>query len=185
MKDIKDLTIPENVYVEEFDINVRPYLLVEDIINIGNTMVECSDIETQKLVLMMNVLGLCTDIPKEKLTMTENEENEDFLGFDLIILSGLWDAVEGLVFNIDDVWDYVDDKENILKIFGNFIENTLDGGIAALIEAGVEWVNNMPKGDEWTQLVDELPEKLKDILVTVNESDNADILKSLGEMGKK
>ena len=186
MKNIDELKIPAEVYIKDYDVNVRPYLLVEDIYNIGNMMLACEDLQAQKLVLMINVLRQCTDIPEEYLTLpTEDDEaeepNDKFMGFDTMILTGLWKAVEEQVFNVDEVWEYVGDAEAINKIVGRFLEGTVADALGEFNHTIDKFQKKMPKSTQWEKIVADLPNQLKEVIDLTSNSENSEILK--GAMG--
>ena len=52
---MKELKAPENVKIKEFDIEVRPYLLSQDIMDIGESMLKFDNRVEQDLCLMVGV----------------------------------------------------------------------------------------------------------------------------------
>ena len=141
MKDITKLKIPDKVIVEEFDICVRPYLYLDDIIEIGEAMLGCDNIITQDAVMTLEVLDRCTNIDKELITIPSEEDSEEdkFMGFDLIYLSGLKDAVFNKIQNINDVWAYVDSKSDVSAAMAHFIRNDLTVAMDKVTEILQRW----------------------------------------------
>lgn len=187
MKDIKNLTIPQNVYLEEFDINVRPYLGVAEIEAIGEDMLKYPNELLQELRLIINVLNLCTDIPKEYLIILNEDEteNEDFLGFDLIIQSGLWGAVETeMVSSIEKVWEYVWDLENKDKAIARFVAFELPKMSDKFFGILEGWAKKLPRGKQWNDLITNLPNQLKEVLNTMKDDGNAEIIANAMKMNE-
>ena len=164
---MKELTMPKEVYLEDFDIHVRPYLTAEEIISIGSLMVEANNYTEQELVLMVNVLAECTDVPEEVI----NGDN-----LDLLIHSGLWNAVTNVVDNLYEVWDYVSHEENMHVSISRFLNTTLPNMLD-------KYIDRLPKEEEWNEVIDKLPKSLNDILELAKEDGNADIIRGAMKMG--
>lgn len=187
MKDIKELTVPQEIYIEEFDIKVRPFLTYAEIEAIGEEMLACPNELLQNLSLMLNVLKCCTDIPKEYITMINEDKtnNEQFLGFDLIVLSGLWGAVEKCMYkSTSQVWDYVYDLENKDRAIARFVNQTLPEYLDKALEIFEGWEKKLPKGKQWNELISNLPNQLKEALNVMKDDGNAEIIQGAMAMNK-
>lgn len=164
---MKELTMPNEVYIEEFDIKVRPYLTSDEVIAIGQLMVESANYIEQELVLMVNTLIACTDIP---------EEDIQDMDIDLMICSGLWDAVSRRIINVSSPWDYVFHEEDMSIAVAKFLNQTLPN----MFE---QYMNKLPQDDEWNEVIDKLPKSLNDILEIAKKDGNADIIRGALKMG--
>ena len=188
MISVDKMKVPEEKYIEEFDIKVRPYLLIDEIYDIGEKMLACDSTITQKCVMILSVLDYTTNIPKCYIEMANDEEDEDdtnkFLGFDLIILSGLWDAVEKSIVNIYELYDYVANAEDMSRTLSAFIRNDLTNGVNRIVEVVDKLEKKMPKGKQLSDLIDNIPKSLKEALDTIKEDGNAEIIDYATKMAK-
>lgn len=186
MKDITKLKIPDKVIVEEFDICVRPYLYLDDIIEIGEAMLGCDNVVTQDAVMTLEVLDRCTDIDKELITIPSEEDSEEdeFIGFDLIYLSGLKDAVFNKIQNINEVWAYVDSKSDVSAAMAHFIRNDLTVAMDRITEILQKWEKKMPKGKQWNEIMTSLPDNLSKALTTIKDDGNAEIINNAMKMSR-
>ena len=165
---MKELTMPKEVYLEEFGVNVRPYLTSDDIVAIGQLMVEAENYTQQELTLIVNTLIQCTDITEEEI----QDAN-----LDLIIQSGLWKAVEQNIVNTYKVWEYVYHEEDVNISVAKFLNVTLP----TLID---EYIDRLPQEGEWGEVMDKLPKSLNDVLKIAKEDGNADIIRGALRMGE-
>ena len=181
---VEEFKIPQDVYDEQFDIHIRPYLTTEDIIEIAKKMLLCDSELMQRYSLIVDVLRACTDIDDEYLYWgTEEDEEDKFLGWDLIIQSGLWGVVEKWVYNdIQHIWDYVLDKEDSSKAIARFVNQDLTEALNKAIEILEKWEKKMPRGKQWNEIMTALPNNLKDILTTIKEDGNAEIINNAMKM---
>ena len=165
--------------LEEYQIYVRPYLTVDDIISIGEMMCACDNTITQECVLMLEVLDKCTDIPKEYITIQTDEDAEDkFMGFDLMKLSGLWQNVADEIINLDDVYEYVASKLNVGNAIAGFINESLEPLLDRMVSMLEKYEKKMPKAKEWKNILGDIPK----VLDVVKEDGNADIIKGAIKM---
>lgn len=162
-----ELTMPNEIYLEDFDVRVRPYLTAEEVISIGTLMVDANNRTEQELILMVNVLMVCTDIPEDVL----NGENVD-----LLFHSGLWRTVAEKVSGIYQVWDYVYYEQDMDRAVAKFLNTTLPNMLD-------KYIDRLPKDDEWNEVIDKLPKSLNEILELAKEDGNADIIRGALKMG--
>ena len=165
---MKELTMPKEVYLEEFDIHVKPYIPVDKVVAIGQLMVEAENYTQQELTLMVNVLVECTDIPADEI-----EE----MDVDVMRHSGLWKAVQREISNVYDIWDYVSHEEDAYIAVAKFLNITFP----VLVD---KYIDRLPKEDEWSEVIDKLPKSLSDILEVAKEDGNADIIRGALKMGE-
>lgn len=103
---MKELKKPENVYLEEYDISVKPYLSYDEIqviLNAVDKFDKWSERQTNIDVLM---LYFCTDIGKDKI-----EE----IGHETLLASGLINAVRWNIDNINEVYDGIAYNDSISR----------------------------------------------------------------------
>ena len=112
MKEIKG---NQTVYLEDYDITVNKYLTYAQIQQIANAVVAASANEAndtwanRETNIDMLVLYHATDIGKEKL-----EE----IGHDVLLTSGLIDAVRYRIenlYNVDDAIDYIENNQRAIS----------------------------------------------------------------------
>ena len=112
---MKKLTMPKEIYFEEYDLRVRPYLTLEEVVSIGELVVQADNPIEQEMTIAMNTLICCTELTADDFQMPEVEDAEDeaedvdvdILDIGEIILSGMWEEVKREIINITMVYDYV------------------------------------------------------------------------------
>ena len=125
MKEIKG---NQTVYLEDYGITVNKYLTYAQIQQIANAVVEASANDSEdtwanrETNIDMLVLYHATDIGKEKL-----EE----IGHDVLLTSGLIDAVRYRIenlYSVDDAIDYIENNQRainkLLKSLPKVLEET-------------------------------------------------------------
>ena len=133
MKEIKG---NQTVYLEDYDITVNKYLTYAQIQQIANAVVEASVNDSddtwanRETNIDMLMLYHATDIGKEKL-----EE----IGHDVLLTSGLIDAVRYRIenlYSVDDAIDYIENNQRainkLLKSLPKVLEETK--GLQALMK---------------------------------------------------
>ena len=117
MKEIKG---NQTVYLEDYDITVNKYLTYAQIQQIANAVVEASANDSEdtwanrETNIDMLILYHATDIGKEKL-----EE----IGHDVLLTSGLIDAVRYRIENIYSVNDAIDYIENNQRAINKLLKS--------------------------------------------------------------
>ena len=91
---MKEIKIKDKVYLEEFDIEVNPYLTYSQIQQIVKAMKAQEDWATRQQNMDLLILFHATNLTKEQI-----EE----VGHDVLLQSGLIDAVYEQIVNIDDI----------------------------------------------------------------------------------
>lgn len=92
---MKELKKPENVYLEKYDISVKPYLSYDEIQVILNAVEQFDMWSERQTNIDVLMLYFCTDIGKDKI-----EE----IGHELLLSSGLIDDVRREVLNMNEVY---------------------------------------------------------------------------------
>ena len=110
MKEIKAM---DKVYLEEFDVYVNPYLTYAQIQAIVNGVKSLDSWAEREQNIDMCVLAFATDIPTEKM-----EE----LGHDVLLQSGLINAVCGEIKNLFSVYEAIEYTESTKRALAQIIK---------------------------------------------------------------
>lgn len=117
MKDISKLT---PIYLEKYDIEVNPYLTYSQIQQIVNTVIGSDSWAERNQIVDLLVLTHATNMTVQEI---------EHYGHDLLLTSGLIDAVCGEVVNLSEVYKAIEYTEStaralaqILKELPNLIE---------------------------------------------------------------
>lgn len=117
MKDISKLT---PIYLEKYDIEVNPYLTYSQIQQIVNAVIGSDSWAERNQIIDLLVLKHATNITTQEI---------EHYGHDLLLTSGLIDAVCGEVVNLSEVYKAIEYTEStaralaqILKELPNLIE---------------------------------------------------------------
>lgn len=179
---MKKLTMPKEVYFEEYDLHVRPYLTLEEVVNIGGLVVQADNPIEQEMTIAMNTLICCTELTVDDFQMSEVEDAEDVdvdvLDIGEIILSGMWEEIKREIINITMVYDYVKYFESPQIAIAKFLNQTLP-------EMLDKYVDRLPKDGEWEEVIEKLPKSLNEVLELAKEDGNADIIRGALKMGEE
>ena len=179
---MKKLTMPKEVYFEEYDLHVRPYLTLEEVVSIGELVVQAANPIEQEMTIAMNTLICCTELTVDDFQMSEVEDAEDVdvdvLDIGEIILSGMWDEIKREIINITMVYDYVKYFESPQIAIAKFLNQTLP----AMLD---KYVDRLPKDGEWEEVIEKLPKSLNEVLELAKEDGNADIIRGALKMGEE
>lgn len=183
---MKKLTMPKEIYFEEYDLRVRPYLTLEEVVSIGELVVQADNPIEQEMTIAMNTLICCTELTADDFQMPEVEDAEDeaedvdvdILDIGEIILSGMWGEVKREIINITMVYDYVKYFESPQIAIAKFLNKTLP-------EMLDKYVDKLPKGGEWEEVIEKLPKSLNEVLELAKEDGNADIIRGALKMGEE
>ena len=179
---MKELRMPKEMYFEEYDLHVRPYLTLEEIMSIGELVVQADNPIEQEMTIAMNVLICCTELTAEDFQAPELEDEEeanaDVLDIGDIMISGMWDAIKYEIANISMIYDYVRYFESpqiaIAKCLNKTLPEMLD-----------KYVDRLPKDGEWEEVIEKLPKSLNEVLELAKEDGNADIIRGAFKMGEE
>lgn len=172
---MKELTMPRDVYLEEYDLNVRPYLTMEEIMSIGNLAVQTDNVVEQEMTIAMNVLICCTNLNIEDFQQTD--DSIDVLDISDLMIAGVWESVKKEVVNITLVYDYVDYFQSTQIAIAKFLNTTLPNMVD-------KYVDRLPKDGEWEKVIEKLPNSLNEVLELAKEDGNADIIRGALKMGE-
>lgn len=179
---MKKLTMPKEVYFEEYDLHVRPYLTLEEVVNIGELVVQADNPIEQEMTIAMNALICCTELTVDDFQMPEVEDAEDVdvdvLDIGEIMLCGAWGAIKQTIVNIDMVYDYVKYFESPQIAITRFLNQTLPSMLD-------KYVDRLPKDGEWEEVIEKLPKSLNEVLELAKEDGNADIIRGALKMGEE
>lgn len=178
---MKELTMPKELYFEEYDLHVRPYLTLEEAMSIGELVVQADNPIEQEMTIAMNVLVCCTDLNAEDFQVPETDDEDvdtDILDIGEIMLSGMWEDIKKEITNINMVYDYVKYFESPQISIAKFLNKTLP-------EMLDKYVDRLPKDGEWEEVIDRLPKSLNEVLELAKEDGNADIIRGALKMGEE
>ena len=183
---MKEIKMPKEMYFEEYDLYVRPYLTLEEVISIGELVVQADNPIEQEMTIAMNTLICCTKLTAEDFQAPEAEDEEgavedvdvDILDIGDIIISGMWDAIKSEIANISMVYDYVRYFESPQIAIAKFLNQTLPNMLD-------RYVDKLPKDDEWEEVIEKLPKSLNEVLELAKEDGNADIIRGALKMGEE
>ena len=182
---MKELKMPKEMYFEEYDLHVRPYLTLEEVVSIGELVVQADNPIEQEMTIAMNTLICCTELTTEDFQAPESEGEEDSESVDVdvldigdIMISGMWDTIKSEIANISMVYDYVRYFESPQIAIAKFLNQTLPNMLD-------KYVDRLPKDGEWEEVIEKLPKSLNEVLELAKEDGNADIIRGAFKMGEE
>ena len=179
---MKELRMPKEMYFEEYDLHVRPYLTLEEVVSIGELVVQADNPIEQEMTIAMNTLICCTKLTAEDFQAPEAEGEEDadidILDIGEIMISGMWGAIKDEIANISMVYDYVRYFESPQIAIAKFLNQTLPNMLD-------KYVDKLPKDGEWEEVIEKLPKSLNEVLELAKEDGNADIIRGALKMGEE
>ena len=179
---MKELKMPKEIYFEEYDLHVRPYLTLEEVVSIGELVVQADNPVEQEMTIAMNTLICCTKLTAEDFQAPESEDEEeasaDVLDIGDIMISGMWDEIKFEIDNISMVYDYARYFESPKIAIAKFLNQTLPNMLD-------KYVDRLPKDGEWEKVIEKLPKSLNEVLELAKEDGNADIIRGAFKMGEE
>ena len=179
---MKEIKMPKEMYFEEYDLYVRPYLTLEEVVSIGELVVQADNPIEQEMTIAMNTLICCTELTAEDFQAPEAEGEEDadidVLDIGEIMISGMWGAIKDEIANISMVYDYVRYFESPQIAIAKFLNQTLPNMLD-------KYVDKLPKDGEWEEVIEKLPKSLNEVLELAKEDGNADIIRGALKMGEE
>lgn len=166
---MKELEMPKELYLEKYDLHIRPYLTCEEIISIGELAIQAENPIEQEMTIALNVLVCCTDL-------TTDEARE--LDLDVVLYSGLWNEMLEIIKNITSLYDYIAYFESANIAIARFLNRTIPN-------MAQEYIDKLPKDGEWEKVIEKLPTSLNQVLEVAKEDGNADIIRGALKMGEK
>lgn len=118
---MKELVNKEKIYLEDYEVNVNPYLTFNQIDTIVNAILEEDNFLGRQMVKDMYIIKFATDIE-----MTEEVTSDEY---DKYILSGLLDEIKPNIINlylVDKLVNKADSIEISVKKSLNSLETTID-----------------------------------------------------------
>lgn len=138
---MKELKKPENIYLKEYDVTLRPYLTLQEQQAITDLMMDSDDMFDRKIRLISGVIEFCTDITDD-LDVDIND----------VIASGLWHEIEDKMFDyITDIEIAVEKYDSISWVFSKLCDS-LTENINKLAES-------LPTEDKFLEVAKTLMEK--------------------------
>ena len=182
---MKELKMPKEMYFEEYDLHVRPYLTLEEVVSIGELVVQADNPIEQEMTIAMNTLICCTELTTEDFQAPEVDGEEDSESVDVdvldigeIMISGMWGTIKSEIANISMVYDYVRYFESPQIAIAKFLNQTLPNMLD-------KYVDRLPKDGEWEDVIEKLPKSLNEVLELAKEDGNADIIRGAFKMGEE
>ena len=179
---MKEIKMPKEMYFEEYDLYVRPYLTLEEVVSIGELVVQADNPIEQEMTIAMNTLICCTELTAEDFQAPEaegeEEANVDVLDIGDIMISGMWDEIKFEIDNISMVYDYARYFESPKIAIAKFLNQTLPNMLD-------KYVDKLPKDGEWEKVIEKLPKSLNEVLELAKEDGNADIIRGAFKMGEE
>ena len=179
---MKEIKMPKEMYFEEYDLYVRPYLTLEEVVSIGELVAQADNPIEQEMTIAMNTLICCTKLTAEDFQAPEAEGEEDadidVLDIGEIMISGMWGAIKDEIANISMVYDYVRYFESPQIAIAKFLNQTLPNMLD-------KYVDKLPKDGEWEEVIEKLPKSLNEVLELAKEDGNADIIRGALKMGEE
>ena len=173
---IENINRPEIIYNEEFDINIRPYLKVEEIKEIANGALRFDNAIEQEVAIAVSVILACTN--------ANDDGAIDDMEIDDIMWGGLWAVVSEAVKNLDAIAVCMRYQENAGIAIAKFLNNTAPKFLESLDKDLNKYIKRLPKGAGWDDFMKEAPKMLADILAQVEADGNADIIRGAAKMGE-
>lgn len=134
------LIMPNDIYLKDYDIYVKPYLTMDDISIIGNKMIAAEDYCDMIIKKDCAILEACVIEP------TQLNDIE----YDLIKHSGLMDAIYGCIINLDELDNYVKVSTSTSVLLGSFLKEATE-----MISKAVD---NMSDSNQIAELIDKANE---------------------------
>lgn len=138
---MKELKKPENIYLKEYDVTLRPYLTLQEQQAITGLMMDSDDMFDRKIRLISGIIEFCTDITDD-LDVDIND----------VIASGLWYEIE------DKMYDYIADIKIAVEKY-----DSMSWVFSKLCDSLTENINklaeSLPTEDKFLEVAKTLMEK--------------------------
>lgn len=112
---MKELQKPERIYIEEFDIYVKPRLSDAEIQQIANNVIKFKTWAEREKTMNLMMFIYATEI--------SDEDEINALDYDLMNECGVFSAVWSTVHNAYSILDAIDFSESILLALSQIAEN--------------------------------------------------------------
>lgn len=112
---MKELQKPERIYIEEFDIYVKPRLSDAEIQQIANNVIKFKTWAEREKTMNLMMFIYATEI--------SDEDEINALDYDLMNECGVFSAVWSTIHNAHSILDAIDFSESILLALSQIAEN--------------------------------------------------------------
>lgn len=131
MKELKPI---DNIYLEKYGVLVTPYLTDVQILVAGEALLGIDGYVERQICLASSILQFCTDLTEEEIKGME---------YNLLVSSGLLQAVSERIINLDLVEKYVADQESV--------ERQLKDSIAKVTQTLETLADNISNNEQLTK----------------------------------
>lgn len=104
--------LPANVHIDEFDVDVRPYLTLEEVATIAEAMMKAEDWCQMEIAFNYGILTNCV----------VNAEELNGIDYEVLKHSGFINAVVARISNDYDIYDYIKAKTSNTAMLGEFLK---------------------------------------------------------------
>lgn len=98
------IKFPENIHNDKFDIDIRPYLTVQEIDTIAQLMLKCDDYLGREIARDTALLQYCVV-----------DEDFDGMSYDELKACGLIGWIHNALYDYDTCVDYIEEIDNAVK----------------------------------------------------------------------
>lgn len=109
------LQYPEKVHLEKYDVDVKPYLTLEEIGVCINAMTQCDSYLSKVAAFDGCLLNFCV-----------SDIELDGTQYDVMLASGFMEAVRNTVKDVDYVWQCVAHEESVARSANEFIKELVN-----------------------------------------------------------
>lgn len=150
VRKIAELKRPANIYLEDLEIEIIPFLTWEVIKYIGDVLIQLDDTyDVREVSKHALILKFCTDLTDEEISE---------LDFETLWANGYIDEIESHIRNIDKIDEYIEHETNPNKEMCKLLKE-----LEKLIESGkkVNWKKILKQAEKASKmnLSDELLKK--------------------------
>lgn len=150
VRKIAELKRPANIYLEDLEIEIIPFLTWEVIKYIGDVLIQLDDTyDVREVFKHALILKFCTDLTDDEISG---------LDFETIWANGYIDEIESHIRNIDKIDEYIEHETNPNKEMCKLLKE-----LEKLIESGkkVNWKKILKQAEKASKmnLSDELLKK--------------------------
>ena len=150
VRKIAELKRPANIYLEDLEIEIIPFLTWEVIKYIGDVLIQLDDTyDVREVSKHALILKFCTDLTDDEISG---------LDFETIWANGYIDEIESHIRNIDKIDEYIEHETNPNKEMCKLLKE-----LEKLIESGkkVNWKKVLKQAEKASKvnLSDELLKK--------------------------
>ena len=150
VRKIAELKRPANIYFEDLEIEIVPFLTWEVIKYIGDVLIQLDETyDAREIAKHALILKFCTDLSDEEISE---------LDFETLWVNGFIDEIESHIRNIDKIDEYIEHETNPNKEMCKLLKE-----LEKLIESGkkVNWKKVLKQAEKASKmnLSDELLKK--------------------------